>query len=233
MIRLHKVNIHGNEITIDGEQFEYLTKVMRSKIGDEILLFNELDGEFLCKISAIERRFLTVKIIEKKREFVENPVKIFCVFAKIKQKNVELIVQKCTEIGVHGFIPMVSARTVEKNLHMERLQKIAIEASEQCGRIDVPKFLPEIHINQLMARQSTKHNIVKKVILLSQFSGEKVELGECNELYIVVGCEGGFTSDELALLEPASKLKLSNNVLRAETAAILGCGIVVSELALT
>ncbi len=225
MIRIYKPNI-TNELLIDGEQFVYLQKVMRVNVDEEIHLFNKNDGEFLCKITAIERRFLTVKIVRKLREFLENKRKVFCVFAKIKQKNAELIVQKCTEIGVYGFIPMVSTRTVEKNLNIERLQKIAIEASEQCGRLDIPEFLPEITIEEL-----TKIKKTAKLILLSQFSNDDTLVNQnYDDIYIISGPEGGFTIQELIFLdEICTKLNLSNNILRAETAAILGCGFVLAK----
>jgi 16S rRNA (uracil1498-N3)-methyltransferase len=218
MIRLFNENI-SEKITINCEQFAYLQKVMRVKVGDEISIFNPNDGEFLFQITCIEKRFLEVSKIRLLRGFQPQEQKIFCVFSKIKQKNAELIIQKCTEIGVHGFIPMITARTVEKNLNIERLTKIVIEACEQCGRLDIP----EIPINEL-------EKLSGKLILLSQFSGT-ASLKIDGNAFVISGPEGGFTTQELEFLEGIStQLNVSKNILRSETAAILGCGIVMNSI---
>lgn len=222
MIRLFNENI-SEKIIITSEQFAYLQKVMRVQIGEEISIFNSKAGEFLFQITNIEKRFLEASKIKILRTFEEPKRKIFCVFSKIKQKNAELIIQKCTEIGVHAFIPMVTARTVEKNLNIERLSKIVIEACEQCGRLDIPKILPEITINELP-------KLGGDLILLSQFD-EKSSLKIEGSAFVISGPEGGFTTQELEFLETiCTKLNVSKNILRSETAAILGCGIVANSI---
>ncbi len=222
MIRIFNEKI-SEKVTINGEQFAYLQKVMRVKIGEEISIFNTNDGEFLFKITCIEKRFLEVSKIRFLRGFQPQEQKTFCVFSKIKQKNAELIIQKCTEIGVHGFIPMVTARTVEKNLNIERLTKIAIEACEQCGRLDIPEILPEIIIDDIEKMHGT-------LILLSQFSGS-ASLKIDGNAFVISGPEGGFTTQEIDFLEGiCTKVNVSKNILRSETAAILGCGIVVNSM---
>ncbi len=222
MIRIYIENI-AEKVVIIGEQFAYLQKVMRAKIGEEILIFNAIDGEFLFKITDITKREIVALQTANVRKFHAPKQKIFCVFSKIKQKNAELIVQKCTELGVHGFIPMVTARTVEKNLNIDRLTKIAIEACEQCGRLDIPQFLPEISTNELAKCDG-------KLMLLSQFSSEKcVDIQ--GDAFVISGPEGGFTTQELEFLgDICTKLNVSKNILRAETAAILGCGIVMNAI---
>jgi 16S rRNA (uracil1498-N3)-methyltransferase len=222
MIRIFNENI-SEKITINGEQFAYLQKVMRVQIGEEIAIFNANDGEFLFQIANIEKRLIEASKIKLLRKFQEPKRKIFCVFSKIKQKNAELIIQKCTEIGVYAFIPMVTARTVEKNLNIERLSKIAVEACEQCGRLDIPKILPEITINELP-------KLGENLILLSQFS-EKSSFKIEGSAFVISGPEGGFTNQELGFLEGiCTKFNVSKNILRSETAAILGCGIVANSI---
>ncbi len=218
MIRLFHHNF-SEKIIINGEQFSYLQKVMRVKIEDSIAIFNSTQGEFIFRVTDITKR--SIELLQSKhiRSFEEPRRKIFCVFSKIKQKNAELIIQKCTEIGVHGFIPMVNSRTVEKNLNIDRLTKIAIEACEQCGRLDIPEFLPEISIYDIS-------KLSGNLILLSQFSSEKSAKINSNA-FVISGPEGGFSPQELEFLKGiCTTLNVSKNILRAETAAILGCGIV-------
>ena len=221
MIRLYIPKIY-DITTIENEQFHYLTNVMRVKINDNISIFNPQDGEFLCKIIEIKKKII-LKSIQKTSEFIQNKKKIFCIFSKIKQKNVELIIQKCTEIGINGFIPMSTSRTTEKNLNIERFKKIAIESSEQCGRIDIPEFLPEISIQEIPKLTGTK-------ILLSQFTSNQTLQDNTNNenIYIISGPEGGFSENEITFLnQHCNLLNLSKNILRAETATILGCGIIL------
>ena len=224
MIRLYVPEI-SDITTIQNEQFHYLTSVMRVKIGDNISIFNPHNGEFFCEIIEIKKKII-LKSIRQTGEFQPNKKKIFCVFSKIKQKNVELIVQKCTEIGVTGFIPMVTSRTIEKNISIERLKKIAIEACEQCGRIDIPEFSNEISINEIP-------NLVGNKILLSQFTNQNQDNKNSTQenTYIISGPEGGFSENEIAFLKQHShSLNLGTNILRAETAAILGCGFVMMNM---
>ena len=105
----------------------------------------------------------------------------------------------------------------------KRLTLQAIEACEQCGRIDIPEILPEITINEL-------EQLSGKLILLSQFSGTS-SLKIDGNAFVISGPEGGLTKQELEFLEGIStQLNVSKNILRSETAAILGCGIVMNSI---
>jgi 16S rRNA (uracil1498-N3)-methyltransferase len=145
------------------------------------------------------------------------------VFSLIKQKNIELIIQKCTEIGVSGFIPLKTERSSSENINIPRLNGIAIEASEQCGRLDIPEISSPITINELEKMQGQGWVF----LLLNQNGIAFSEMVPNNaEVYIISGPEGGFTEYEINQLGSFSnKVKISQNILRAETAAILGCGL--------
>lgn len=211
-----------SNITLNTEQTHYLTKVMRQKIGDNITIFNQKYGEFSAEIVEINRSFCICKILEKLQNFIPQSINLKCIFSVIKQKNVELIIQKCTEIGVNEFIPMQTARTVNEYLNIERLNKIAIEASEQCGRIDVPIIHHPIKIADI-----AKYTEGFEIFLLHQDGVKEFAFTQKNRC-IIIGCEGGFTDEEIRNLETFSqKIRISQNILRAETAAIVGCGMIL------
>jgi len=213
-ILLHKT------VPLNEEQTHYITKVMRLEVHDEILLFNKECGEFLCRIQEISKKYSVCTVVTKIRDFQESQIHLTCVFSIIKPKNVELIIQKCTEIGVTEFIPLETTRTNDSKLNIERLQKIAIEASEQCGRLDIPKITEIITIKELI--ELSKNG--GEFILLHQDGANYKPLS--NKRSIIIGPEGGFNTKELEELENFSqKTQISKNILRAETAAILGCGI--------
>ena len=89
----------NQRIEIRDNDFEYLTKVLRKKITDEISIFNGIDGEFKSVISAIEKKFLTLEIIEKISELQKSP-NITLAFSLIKNVKIDVIATKATELGV-------------------------------------------------------------------------------------------------------------------------------------
>jgi 16S rRNA (uracil1498-N3)-methyltransferase len=130
-IRIYTPNtlLLHNTVLLNDEQTHYITKVMRLGTNDEILLFNKQCGEFLCIIKEISKKHSVCSVIKKTKDFQEPQIHITCVFSVIKPKNIELIIQKCTEIGVKSFIPLKTIRTNDFKLNIERLQKIATEAT--------------------------------------------------------------------------------------------------------
>ena len=221
-IRIYTTNtlLLHKTVLLNEEQTHYITKVMRLGINDEMLLFNKESGEFLCMIQEVSKKHSVCSIIEKTKSFQEPQIHITCVFSIIKPRNVELIIQKCTEIGVAEFVPLQTARTNDSKLNIERLQKIMIEASEQCGRLDIPKITEIMTIKELS--QISKNG--GEFILLHQDGLNYQPIS--NRRFIIIGPEGGFSEKELEELGHfTQKTQISKNILRAETAAILGCGI--------
>ena len=221
-IRIYTPNtlLLHNTVLLNDEQTHYITKVMRLGVHDEILLFNKEYGEFFCIIKEISKKHSVCSVIKKIRDFQESQIHLTCVFSIIKPKNIELIIQKCTEIGVTGFIPLETTRTNDFKVNIERLQKIAIEATEQCGRIDVPEITEAITIKELS--KISKNG--GEFILLHQDGLNYQPIS--NKRFIIIGPEGGLSEKELEELGHfTQKTQISKNILRAETAAILGCGI--------
>lgn len=225
-IRIHCWNIKiDNPIILEERHAHYLSKVMRRAKGESVILFNQTDGEFECKIldiSYIQCVVIPYKLITA---FIPNSADVICVFSLIKAKNIELIIQKCTEIGVHFFIPLNVARSSNEKINYDRLHSIATESAEQCGRLNIPAIMPVHDIPMLSGIQNDN----RRFILLSQ-NGNNITMlqsGHKNaQSFIISGPEGGFTSEELQQLEQFTiPIKISKNLLRAETAAIIGCGL--------
>lgn len=218
-IRLYIPNINNEKLSLSKEHSHYIIKVMRQKIGDNINIFNKEDGEFLCKIIDTSQNICTL-ICEKQMQVFQKPTKeIMCVFSIVKQKNIELIIEKCTEIGVQYFLPIITARTNVVDIKISRLNKIAIESSEQCGRVDIPEIFHPIKLKDLPKNLQNFHPI-----LLHQ-NGNSIHI-DYEKIAVIAGPEGGFTNEEMQFLETFSqKVKISQNILRAETANIIGCAL--------
>ena len=131
-----KANLQSN---LSIEQSHYIKNVMRLKPGDTISLFNSVNGEWSAKIVSHNKEnteFKVEKIIKTKR--IEHD--LWLAFSPIKKNPLDMMIQKTTELGIQKFIPVLSERTIVKEINTERLKKIIVEASEQSNRISIPKI---------------------------------------------------------------------------------------------
>jgi len=144
------------------------------------------------------------------------------------------MIQKGTELGVQKFIPILSERTIVKEINIARVKKIIVEASEQSNRISVPK------INNLETLKNFLSQFPKNgCIIFCDINSSKKNLKEIftkkieGPICILVGPEGDFSETERQLiinLNQAYPLSLASNILRAETAAIAAITIVNFQL---
>ncbi len=220
-------NLHqGKNIKLTGNDFDYLTKVMRQKLGDQIAVFNGFDGEFLAKISVIEKKFLTIEIIEKIADLKKVP-NITLAFALIKNVGIEIIAKKATELGVLGFQPIITQHTIADKINLERFKANVKEACEQCERND----FPEIRQLKKLDKFLTEENPQEKILILCDESGKAAKASEIlakiapknKEIVILIGPEGGFSKEEFAKMHSLPNLhsiSLGPRILKADTAMI-------------
>ena len=125
--------------SLSAEQSHYIKNVMRLKPGDTISLFNSINGEWRAKIvnhNKENTEFKVEKLINHKKS--END--LWLAFSPIKKNPLDMMIQKTTELGVQKFIPILSERTVVREINSQRIKKIIVEASEQSNRISVPEI---------------------------------------------------------------------------------------------
>ena len=115
-----------------------LKHVFRLEIGEQIILFDNSGFDYTAEISRYEKDGVMLTIVSKEKNNVSLNKEIYLFASIIKKNNFEWIVEKATEMGVSHIVPVLSARSEKKNLNIERLRKIAIEASEQSGRAVLP-----------------------------------------------------------------------------------------------
>jgi len=210
------------------EQSHYLKDVMRLKIGDSFSIFNG-QGEWNASIESYEKEGVRIKILHKLRD-KENEQNIWLAFTLIKQNPLNFIIQKATELGVQKFIPILSERTMVKDINIERVKKIIVESSEQSNRISIPeinnleslkKFLSDFPKNGCLVfcDINCKKSDLKKIL-------SKKGIGP---ICILIGPEGDFSANERKLiidLNQSHSISLAKNILRAETAAIVAVTLV-------
>ena len=127
-------------LILEKEDAHYLTNVMRLREGDNLFLFNSKDGEFKGEIIAFDKKNIKVKLISK-IENINKPGKISLIFSLIKSSKLDYLIQKCTEVGIKSFYPVISEKSVAKNLNIQRTEKIIKESCEQSNQL----YLPAIH----------------------------------------------------------------------------------------
>ena len=122
-------------------QCHYLLIVMRQRAGDEVALFNGREGEWLASIEPTQRRRcrLTVQRLLRAQTPEPGPALLFGPLRRTRQ---EFLVEKATELGAASLEPVMTQRSIADRVNLARLASIAIEATEQCGRITVPEIVP-------------------------------------------------------------------------------------------
>ena len=227
-IYLDKTLDLDSDLILENEDAHYLINVMRLREGDNLFLFNFKDGEFKAKIISFSKKNVKVKLISK-IENINKPGNISLVFSLIKSSKLDYLIQKCTEVGVKSFSPVISEKSVAKNLNLQRIERIIKESCEQSNQL----YLPTIHAVEKLEKKLKsldKNSIVFFADINS--SNKKIEEVLKNnkncEFYLLIGPEGDFSLKERDLLNSMSNcipISLGQNILRSETAAVVGLTI--------
>ena len=210
------------------EQTHYVKDVMRLKIGNKLSIFNT-QGEWNAVIESYEKNEAKIKVEGKVRD-KDNEKNIWLAFSPIKQNPLNFLIQKGTELGVQRFVPILSERTIVKEINIERIKKIIVEASEQSNRISVPE------INKAESLKNFLSSFPKNgCLIFCDINCDKSDLKDIlskriqGPVCILIGPEGDFSEKERQLIiekKEIYSLSLATNILRAETAAIAAVTIV-------
>ena len=213
--------------TLDKSQSHYLSKVMRINIGKSFSLFNQ-SGEWEAKVENIDKGIVEFLVIKKLRS-ANREKEIWLAFAPIKLNYLNLLIQKATEIGVTRFIPLLTERTIVRKLNEKRINKIIIEASEQSNRLKVPS-LDKLTKLDTFLKSNQNANIIFGDL---NTDNKKIDLKNKNPLCVLIGPEGDFSLKEregILKLKNIIPLKINDNILRSETAAISMISIISFNL---
>lgn len=202
---------------LDKTQSHYIHKVMRIKEGQNFSLFNQ-SGEFEAKVENIIKGIVEFSV-EKKLRSADNPTEIWLAFTPIKLNYLNLMIQKATELGVTRFIPLLSDRTVVRNINEKRIKKIIVEASEQSNRLNLPILDKLKNLEEFL-----KENIDITILFGDLNSkNKKIDIKRDKPLCILIGPEGDFSIKEREIISKMKNIipiNINRNILRSETAAI-------------
>ena len=206
-------------VELDGGQANYLGNVMRLGAGAEVLVFDGETGEWLARIAETGKKRMSLSIERKTRE-PETIPDVWLAFAPVKRSQTDWLVEKATELGAARLQPVITQRTIAERVKLERLNAIAIEAAEQCGRTRLPEIAAPLPLKQLLSQRDPE----RRLYFADEAGGEAaVQAFEPGPALILTGPEGGFTDNERSLIRAAANtvpVSLGPRILRAETAAL-------------
>lgn len=225
----HRLHVPANltpeaVVPLEPGALNYLLNVLRMDEGARLLVFNGRDGEWEAVVRKPTRK-TAVLVLQRQTRPQEAPGRIRYAFAPLKSARLDYLVQKAVEMGAARLTPVLTQRTQMHRLKDERLQANLVEAAEQCGILALPDLEPEIRLDRFLAGLPAAETLVfcdedapiaDPVEALRQ---RKPEAG----ITVLVGPEGGFTTEEraLALAHPGLlRLSLGPRILRADTAAV-------------
>lgn len=234
--------INENTIKIIGTDVNHIANVLRLKIDDEIQVCNEDNGtNYRTKIIEINKEMVNCNILDEIETNSEASIHINILQGLPKAEKMELIIQKCTELGVNEITPVEMERCIVKldnksaSKKQERWQKIAEVAAKQSGRNKIPK------INSVTNIKNICNMLENYDIVLVPYENERnttlkevlKKLPKNNlRIAIIIGPEGGFEEKEIKTLEQnnCKIVTLGNRILRTETVAITMTSVIMYEL---
>jgi 16S rRNA (uracil1498-N3)-methyltransferase len=206
------------DVELDAGQANYLGNVMRLGVGAELLVFDGMSGEWLARIREAAKKRMTLTVERKTREPEIIP-DVWLAFAPVKRAQTDWLVEKATELGAARLVPVMTQRTVPERVKLERLESIAIEAAEQCGRTRVPEIAEPVQLRRFVEEIDPERHLYFADEAGRDPLASTVQEGPAA---ILIGPEGGFTDEERAFVRGfgASAISLGPRILRAETAAL-------------
>ena len=211
---------------LDKSQSHYANKVMRVKVNETFSLFNS-DGEWEVKVKEITKGIVEF-IVTKQLKHKENSKEIWLAFSPIKSNYFNFMIQKATELGVTKFLPIIFDRTVVRKINKERLQKIIIEAAEQSNRINVPSIEEPQNLKNFLTENK---NNIDLIFTDLNSQNKKLDIKGLSKkpICLIIGPEGDFSESErkeVLSFDGVKPLKINENILRSETAAISAISII-------
>ena len=207
-------------VIVEGDRAHYLRNVLRLREGSEVRPFNARDGEWSAHIVAAARHRVNLRVGHRLRAPADEPGPALA-FAPIRRNRLDWLVEKAVELGAGRLIPVLTARTVVRPEHAQRLRAIAEEAAEQCERLSVPPIEEPEPLDRWLAGRAGP-------LLVADERRDGMPIGDAwrahPDAMLLIGPEGGFTDAERVALAAADAVpvEMGRRILRAETAVLFG-----------
>ena len=216
----------GSQLTIDGPQAHYLSRVMRIAAGDAVVLCDDVSGEWVARVEQAGKRDVTVTCETLLRPREQVPDFTLCA-ALLKKDRFDLVLEKACELGVRQIQPVLTRRCVADKLNLDRARAVLIEAAEQCARTALPTLAAPVKLDALLKGWEPDRSLFFAdenggASAAAQFAAQR------GPAALLTGPEGGFDDAEreaIRALPQAHPITLGPRILRGETAAIAGTAL--------
>lgn len=236
----------GQSIDLDVQATVHLTKVLRLRVGDALVVFNGKGngrgngegGEFEATVSAVERRTASIQLGKALDRNVESPLELMLVQGVSRGERMDYTVQKAVELGVSQIVPVNTERTVvnlkgDRQVRRQQHWQAVVNAScEQSGRNVVPEVRPIVSLQQWLDEPASDNGSgFKSGLKLVLHHRAETSLADLpspeGPVTVLIGPEGGLTPEEISVAQSAGylPLRLGPRVLRTETAAVAALSV--------
>jgi 16S rRNA (uracil1498-N3)-methyltransferase len=236
---IHSTTVEDEMITIADPLFSHLSKSLRTRPGDHLILNDERYRRYYTTILQVTKHVIHTKILSIKESSPSSTSSITLAQALLKGEKMGWVIQKATELGVHTVAPLITERVILRVSpthaagYQERWARIALEAAQQSERWNIPTILPLQKFQEFLQREDEGLNIMlaerqervslSKILLPAEIQGG---------ITVVIGPEGGWTQEELQAAQSLnySFATLGQGILRAETASLASLAILQARL---
>ena len=238
-----KNQIKDNTIIFEKAIEHQIHNVLRLTAGNKVIVFDNSGFEYLIELRMENDNSIYGRIIKKIKIDIEASIEITLFQSILKSKErFEYVLQKCTELGVIRFVPLITSRTIPRitsnwiSTKRLRWEKIIREAAEQSGRVLLPELSEIQHFNEvsklkhhpsiILWEEEEIHAIKNYLYVLANDSTNYI-----SKINVIVGPEGGFEKNEIQYAKNlgVESVSLGNRILRSDTAGIVAVSCLMYE----
>ncbi len=218
--------IEGTSLALDANASHHLSRVLRAKQGDELIIFNGLGGEYIATITHIDKKAVHVRIAAFDPREAESPLDLWLAQGISRGEKMDYTIQKAVELGVKKIIPLFTERCTvkldEERLHkrLEHWQSIAIHAAEQSGRNRIPDILAPTTLEKALPLLQTPWRFALSPHVTQKL--HTIQIDKLQSVLLLIGPEGGLSEHEILFTKAHHflPLNLGPRIMRTETAAV-------------
>lgn len=219
----------GNTVTLDKPASNHVSRVLRMRSGDPLILFNGEGGEYRAIVAQTDRNHTTATLESFSPDNTESPLSIILAQGISRGERMDYTIQKSVELGIHAITPLFTERSVVQ-LQGERLAKkqqhwqaIAISACEQSGRTRIP----QIHVPRKFSDWLHDSILEGPGLVLAPDASQAIGTlpQPAHPVTLLAGPEGGLTQEEISLAQGRgfAGVRIGPRILRTETASLAAC----------
>lgn len=209
-------NVIDNHIFLDESESFHISKVMRHKLDDDLLITDGVGNTYKCKIIEINEKAVKLSINDK--HFRLNRFTNISFYIPILKSSdrIDFAIEKCVELGITNFVIYSGANSPKRGSKITRWEKIGIAAMKQ----SLQSYKPNITFTDSLILENNSFSIIFDQLAETRFISYIKEMDQNKPYNVIIGPEAGFSKSELEKIESKTSVSLSKDRLRTETAAI-------------